>query len=106
MSASVTDSGPTLTQPWFQVVVIVWIEPVREIERVEEFYCEYNDEGWTIKSLQHLGQMSFVFYLNNPKSLKNKQKTPTRHTGPLKWGTQQALVLTNVCPLSTTLAQN
>ena len=49
---------------------------------------------------------AFVFDSNRPKNLKNKQKTATRHTGTLKWGTQQALVLTNVRPLSTTLAQN
>ena len=49
---------------------------------------------------------AFVFYLNRPKRLKNKQKTATRHTGTLKWGTPQALVLANVGPLSTTLAQN
>ena len=34
---------------------------------------------------------------------KNKQKMATRHTGNLECGTQQALVLTNVGPLSTTL---
>ena len=49
---------------------------------------------------------AFVFDLNRHKSLKNKQKTATRHTGTLECGTQQALVLTNVGPLSTTLAQN
>ena len=27
---------------------------------------------------------AFVFYLNRPKSLKNKQKTATRHTGTLE----------------------
>ena len=49
---------------------------------------------------------AFVFDLNRPKSLNNKQKKATRHTGTLEWRTQQALVLTNVGPLSTTLAQN
>ena len=73
---------------------------------MEEFYCEYNDEGQTITSLQHLGQLSFVFYLNRPESLNYKQKTATRDTSTLKWGTQQALVLTYVGPSSTTLAQN
>ena len=38
MWASVIDGGSTLTQPWFQVVVIVQPEPCTEIERVEEFY--------------------------------------------------------------------
>ena len=49
---------------------------------------------------------AFVFDLNRPKSLKNKQKTTARHTGTLECSTRQALVLTNVNPLSTTLAQN
>ena len=73
---------------------------------MEEFYYKYNDEGRTITSLQHMGQLSFFFNLNRPKYVKNKQKTATRHTGTLECDTQQALVLTNVVPLSTTLAQN
>ena len=48
----------------------------------------------------------WFFYLNRHKSLKNRQKTTTTHTGTLEWGTQQVLVLTNAGPLSTTLAQN
>ena len=50
---------------------------------------------------------AFDFDLNRPKRLKNKQKTTTGHTGTLESGYRgQALVLTNVGPLSTTLAQN
>ena len=44
-------------------------------------------------------------HLNWPKSLKNKQKTATRHTGTLEWGTQQALVLTIVNHIGLGLAQ-
>ena len=44
--------------------------------------------------------------LNRPKSLKNKQKTATKHTGTLECWYPTSLVLTNVSPLSTTLPQN
>ena len=97
---TVYDAKPALAQYWFTV----------SCSTPREMWASVIDGGPTLT--QSLLQVVVIVryepipsHFNRPKSLKNKQKTTTRHTANLEC-TQQALVLTNVGPLSTTLAQN